>query len=99
MRKLVLIIGIGLLFCNCKKQETCEIMDTGTLLLKNNTNTTLTIKIDGETFGSIAKYDNRNFEVKSGFRNIYAINETHWWDFSVYIYQCNQTKKDISITE
>ena len=66
-------------------------MDIGTLLLTNNTSSAITVKIDGEIVGSISSNDNKSFEVKRGYRNIFAKNEIQYWDFPVSIQQCNQT--------
>lgn len=95
-----LLILLILSFASCDNREPCEINSTGTLIVQNDTKSTIIIEIDGDPEGEIFSGQSQTYTVRAGAVN-YKAKETglfpDTWENSVIVFACSS--KQISLID
>jgi outer membrane murein-binding lipoprotein Lpp len=96
MNRFVVIAGIfGVLFLTgCRKEQDCEMYNTGTIRLVNSSNAQVRVYLDNTLLSEVSQ--NRQVEVNgiaAGQHHIYAeqlINQPNSWESDITVLRCDR---------
>ena len=93
----IILISFTLIFsASCNVKEPCEIYDEGKLCVMNNTESVLTVYIDGSKVMEVPKGERKCVEKSVGTYTLKCFSELDEWTKSnITVFQCKPTSVSV----